>query len=393
MLLINKKGMEAGFLVALIITIVGGLLVGGVVMRFMSNTTDKEAENLCHDSIALRAKTAITHEGTFDREVIKSVPVLCKTIDKKITGDREEIKEQFAYKIARCWWMFGEGRYEELLHSSKVQFLPSLFGFDNTENKCFVCYNLMIDEKDVIIPVWEMQEYMDNHNYPGSNITYMQYIQTYGGPGKIVFGTPLIHSQTGYGISMMPKLEAGSSFWGSAGKVLAGAVIVAGVVCAVAAPCAAAVMSAVGLGGAATGTTSVAAGGTAAAAGSTAVIAGTTTTVAGTTAALSTGGIFIPLSAATEVVAAGTAVGTTAAAAGGVAAGTAAAGTAAAGTATTGLISVKTAVLAGSAGMGVSTVGVNNIIALLSERDFSIVSVLPSRLAQEQCGSGDLAGE
>jgi len=377
---LTKKGMEAGFLVALIITIVGGLLVGGVVMRFMSNTTDKEAENLCHDSVALRAKTAITHDGILDKEVIKSIPALCKTIDKKITGDREEIKEQIAHKMARCWWMFGEGRYEELLDSSQFSLLPSLFSFDRSKSKCFVCYNIMIDEKNINpIPVWEMQEYMDTHNYPGSNITYMQYIQSYGGPGKIVFGTPLIYPQTGYGISMMPKLEKGSSFWGSAAKVLAGAVIVVGVVCAATAPCAAAIMSAVGFGTAAGATT--AAAGTVAA-GSTAVIAGTTTTAAGTTAALSTGGIFIPLSAATATTAGGVA-----------AAGTAATTTAAAGTATAATLSVKTAVIAGSAGVGVSANGINNLIALLSDREFSIISVLPTILAQEQCGSKDLAGE
>jgi len=381
----TKKGMEAGFLVALIITIVGGMIVGGVVMRFMSTATDKEAENLCHDSIALRARTAITSEGKFIAADVKTVPVLCKTIDKKIDGDREQLKEQISYKIARCWWMFGEGRYEELLRDSDISLLPSLFKFDSSKNKCFVCYNLLINEKDFTpIPVWEMQEYMDQHKYPGSNITYMQYIQNYGGPGKIVFGTSTIEPQKAYGISMMPKNKVGSSFWGSAGKVLIGAVIVAGVVCALAAPCAAAVMSAAGLGGAATAGTAAAAGTTAAAVGSTTVVAGTTTTVAGTTAALSTGGIFIPLGAASEVVAAGTAA---------TAVGTTAAGTTAAGTVTAATISVKTAVITGSAGVGVSASGINNLIALLAEREFSIVSVLPSRLAQEQCGSGDLAGE
>ncbi len=225
MLLRYKKGMEAGFLVALIITILGGLIIGGVVIRFMSNATDKEAENLCHDSVALRAKTGITHEGTFDREVVKMVPALCKTLDQKIDGEREELKEKIAYKIARCWWMFGEGRYEELLDSSEIAALPSVLSFDKLKNDCFVCYNFMIDEKEIAsggIPSWEMVEYLSTHNHPLYSVTYLDYIQTYAGPGKIIFGVEEFLPGTGYGISMMPKNSQGEDMWVSATKLYVG---------------------------------------------------------------------------------------------------------------------------------------------------------------------------
>ncbi|MBI4983365.1 hypothetical protein HZC32_01870, partial [Candidatus Woesearchaeota archaeon] len=42
----EKKGMEAGMLVAIIITLVSFVLIGGTVAKFMSSADDKEAEIL-----------------------------------------------------------------------------------------------------------------------------------------------------------------------------------------------------------------------------------------------------------------------------------------------------------------------------------------------------------
>ncbi|MFH0701883.1 MAG: hypothetical protein V2A62_05620 [Candidatus Woesearchaeota archaeon] len=337
----KKKSMEAGFLVALIITIFGGILVGGVVMRFMSTASDKEAENLCHDTVVLRAKTGITSEGTFVSAQVKAVPALCKTIDKKIKGDREEIKEQFAYKMARCWWMFGEGRYEELLDSSQIKFLPSVFGMDNNKNKCFVCYNLMVDQNNIDgIPIsgQEMQSYMQEHNYPNSNVTYLQYIQSYGGPGKIIFAAPYILPRESYGLSMVPKMKNDKvGFWWGVGKVVVGAVVVVGVVAGTACVLATA--------------------GTCAAVLSAVVIAGST--AGGTTAAVATAG-------ATAVSVSASAVTT--------------------------LGVTGTAIVGGSAVLAAKS-GYTNIVSnLFTEREFSFIAVTFSRDAEKNCGSGDLAG-
>lgn len=232
-----NKGMAAGTLVAMIITLAAFMLIASVIMNFVGQADEKEAELLCHDSIALRAATQINQKGEFVEAEVKSIPVLCKTIDKKVSGSREEIKQEIANKIARCWWMFGEGRYEELLHGSSVTALPSLFKFQETENKCFNCYALIIGNIDGgPISSDELMNYFVNTKYPKlENITYLQYLQSYGGPGRLVYvpmdekGNALpIQSNTVYAISMAPKLKGDNSGWAGAAKItgaLGGAVV------------------------------------------------------------------------------------------------------------------------------------------------------------------------
>ncbi len=235
----SRKGMEAGFLVALIITIASFMLIAGVVMRFMSSAEDKEAEILCHDSILLRAQSAVNIGGPLVDAEIKVIPSLCKTIDKKIKGDREEIMEQMAQKIARCWWMFGEGRFEEILHGQTINVLPSLLGVDNQPNKCFNCYNIMVDQDEIKegpILYSEFIDYMWTHSPPNVNksVNYLQYIQSYGGPGmfvNIVEGS--IKPGHAYTVSILPKTKDDEQInwmkW--VGFAAVGGTVVVGIAC------------------------------------------------------------------------------------------------------------------------------------------------------------------
>lgn len=281
--------MDPGFLVGLIITLVAFVLISTTIYRFASTVEGKEAEILCHDSIAMRAATALqintgSKADSTDTDLIqaslKTAPVLCKTIDVKIKGDREEIKRQIAEKIIRCWWMFGEGRYGEALGENEIDFLPGTLAVHNQPNECFNCYNLMIeqekipppenwkgDEKDVPIKSDELMDYLWTH-YPTKAITrctpldekkcgicprdeedcskincqdkegdycivcsedndckdygtdlkcekgycnklakvsYLKYIQDYGGPGMFIGITDGIKAQHAYSVSILPK--------------------------------------------------------------------------------------------------------------------------------------------------------------------------------------------
>lgn len=244
--------MEASFLVVIIITLVAFFIISTVIYRFLAKAEEKEAEILCHDSIAMRASTALqinmgkeADDSDFDliQATLKTAPVLCKTIDKKVKGDKQEVMKAVADKIARCWWMFGEGRYEEILQGGEFHFAPAILGMDNEENKCFNCYNLMIDEDDIeggSIAYSELVDYMWNTPYLKrvykckegegckectinadcgegvechkghcdqiQSINYFQYIQSYGGPGmfvNIVEGS--IQPRHAYAVSMLPK--------------------------------------------------------------------------------------------------------------------------------------------------------------------------------------------
>ncbi|PIZ51465.1 hypothetical protein COY27_03680 [Candidatus Woesearchaeota archaeon CG_4_10_14_0_2_um_filter_33_13] len=263
---LNKKGMTASFLVGLIITIVSFMIIANVIFQFLGSAEDKEAELLCHDSLALRASTTIQLNQGKDQDWhdllsgnVKMSPVLCKTIDIKLKGTREEIKRAFAEKIARCWWMFGEGRYEEILDTGDLNVAPFFLGVHNEPNQCFNCYNIMIDQDEIVgddevkcatedcpISPQELLRFMwdksplkarvECNNKTDKNcvfcnidkecnsnggdlkcidhicekdidINYLQYIQSYGGPGMFIniIEEEGLQARHAYSISILPK--------------------------------------------------------------------------------------------------------------------------------------------------------------------------------------------
>ncbi len=336
----------------LIITIISFMLIAGTVARFLSDADEKEAEVLCQSSIGLRARTAIQvnaeDDDDFDfvRAQLKAVPPLCKTIDKKVSGDREHIKKQIADKMARCWWMFGEGRYEEILKSSSLEVLPLVFGFEDTEKECFNCYTLLIDEEEIAggpIAGEEMVRYLSTTKYPraGKDLTYLQYIQSFGGSGRVVFPAPHIEPGQAYSITFAPKnkeIPDGTGLKGLIQGVGGGTVAVAG-----------------------------------------AIVLGVTVT--GIVCVLSAGGCLVPLagligeSAAITAAAAGETV------------------VVSAGYLGAAKIAAGSALVAGS-GAYVSRAGYKNAVAAFyDERDISSIYFDFAQSAQEKCGGKDIAGE
>ena len=216
----------------------------------LAQADEKQAEVICQESIAARATFALqvnTKESGASKLMearVKTIPPLCKTIDKKIQGSREEIKKKIADKLARCWRMFGEGRYEEILHGSDLYLAPIIFGMDNEPGKCFNCYNLLIDQDEIQggpINTAEFMDYLWTQPYVKKalscegaecisctknsdcvsgaqceqgqcqiiqSLNYIQYIQQYGGPGMLVsIVDESIKPHQGYSISILPKIK------------------------------------------------------------------------------------------------------------------------------------------------------------------------------------------
>src|SRR3989338_5196085 len=138
----DKKGLAVSQLVVIMISLASFILLAYALREQISNADSREAEVLCHSSISLRANAQFSVGG----EDVKLTPVLCKTIDKKVEGNREEIKEQLATMMARCWWMFNEGRVEEAL--SNAQLSRAVLGIPDA-NDCFLCYAAPIDEEEI----------------------------------------------------------------------------------------------------------------------------------------------------------------------------------------------------------------------------------------------------
>lgn len=224
----SKRGDAAAFIVGTMITLIAFFLIAGMLVRFTAKTNDREAELLCQNSIALRARSAL-QIGKLAGIEAKLVPPLCRTIDKKVSGSREQILRQIADKMAACWWMFGEGRYEDLLSNFGTKgFLKVLSYEDSGPNQCFNCYTILVDEDEIKggpINADEINEFLLNNKYSRANASYLEYIQSYGGPGRVVFTAPQIFPRQAYTISMMPKNVDGSTFWTGILKVGGAALI------------------------------------------------------------------------------------------------------------------------------------------------------------------------
>ena len=218
----SKKGLGMEFIITTSLVLISFFLIAGLFGRFTSKTSDLEAELLCQNSITQRARTALNVDWdvggvSLFRSQVKSIPTICRTIDKKVSGTKEQILRQVADNMARCWWMFGEGRYEDILDSADASLFPEVFGLDDFgPNQCFNCYAILVDQEEIdggSITGEELDEYLSKNIYAKVNKTYSDYIQGYKGPGRIIITVPEIQPRQAYAISMMPKKQGESTFW------------------------------------------------------------------------------------------------------------------------------------------------------------------------------------
>jgi len=224
----NKKSMSFNFLVSAIIVLVAFVIISGILTTFVLKSNDKEAEKACQSSVALRAATALS---IGDGAEIRSVPILCKTIDKKIQGTKDEVKRQFADNMVKCWEMFGEGKYDKNIFDNLAVFGGS--------NRCFMCYTLMVDEssdfkKGDKITADEFKDYLINTEHPKlKGVTYLNYFQSTGGRGQVlgILSNDGITPGNSYAVGY--KAKATKCSWceyiavGSAGATVVGLVILA----------------------------------------------------------------------------------------------------------------------------------------------------------------------
>lgn len=214
----TKKGMSASFLVGIIITLAAFMIIAIAIKGFMEKAEPKEAEMACQGSVALRAAAAIGGEVE-----VKLAPVLCKTIDKKIEGDKEEIKRQLADLMARCWWMFNAGRTQDLFAN-----IPGLGG----KNKGFVCYTAIVEENKDFKEgdsIKDFDEFLRETDHPKlKDVTYLKYFQYEGGgPGRVLMFLPNgeIKPDHAFEIAFIEKRGEANAWMG---KLLTGAGAVAG---------------------------------------------------------------------------------------------------------------------------------------------------------------------
>ncbi|MBT4445840.1 hypothetical protein HOA92_04335 [archaeon] len=201
----GKKAIGNAVVISLILTLLSFGLLAITISKAIAEGDDLALETACRQSINIRASTVLWAKSTFlEKEAqLNLVPPLCTTIDKRLEGSKEEVIEEIADLSARCWWMFAEGRYDEILSGNEDK-IGQMMGMTKGENDCFICYSLLMDEDDfegeTSIPGNEIMDFMFENEYGkvGEGVTYFDYIQEFGGPGRFY---SLATSENGSGIN------------------------------------------------------------------------------------------------------------------------------------------------------------------------------------------------
>jgi hypothetical protein len=231
---INKKGeIAVGRFLMLLLIISSGVIILLAISSVQKDQNDYQKEALCRASIITRGKMSMPINAGIASIDLKIQPPLCSTREVEITGNREEIMSQMAYYLSRCYWMFGEGRFEQIFHGNTVHHLPALFGTNEHKNKCFTCYNAVVNEGNFEpISPKEFTEYLKNNKHGPSEMKYADYLENTG-EGTLFIMLESIAPNTAYAVEFLPKMKPLEST-STLGWIIGAVAVVAGVTCVIA---------------------------------------------------------------------------------------------------------------------------------------------------------------
>jgi hypothetical protein len=206
----NKKGAMSWKLMTIILTIISFMLISYAYYQAGQSADEKKLETICKSTVALAAKNAISIDGLLIPKLELMAKPLCKTIDINIDDgkDEEKVKRKIADKMAKCWEMFGEGRYEGLLKNGDADTFKKfqeMLGIPG-DNGCFVCYVITLDtDSGIDISNSNFARFLRSNEHPVIKKSYLNYFQSYGGPGSVVILPERIQSGNAYGLVFMSK--------------------------------------------------------------------------------------------------------------------------------------------------------------------------------------------
>lgn len=164
-LLLNKRG-AAGFLIVIIISIVGGMVALYISNYAIAKTEQSKADEICRAAVAIRAQATLRFLGT----ELHLYPLQCKanneiTIDAKGKTNAQVLSEIMNYAV-RAWGIFGSGSYVRL---------DNIYLGVSGGNACFRYYNIKITGLQSKISTVEINHFLNERNVSKTNQTYYNY--------------------------------------------------------------------------------------------------------------------------------------------------------------------------------------------------------------------------
>lgn len=153
----NKKGaLEMKTIIKIALITLAFIIIIGLFSRLFAQTSGKSSEELCHTYNTLTSiggKTAEFAKGA------RAVPIACQNLDlfgvptKEYPQDTQGAMTQIGDLAARCWWMWLEGVDGK-----------NVIGAGTSRRKCFICYNLYLDEK-ISFQSGDLDYFFDTQSY------------------------------------------------------------------------------------------------------------------------------------------------------------------------------------------------------------------------------------
>ncbi len=226
----DKRGLEKEFIVGAIIAIVGFGLIFATYSKAGERISENSPEAVCRFSVVTRAATTVNVEKSVFEKKIKTLPLVCRTQDKTLKGDKEKVAKQIVDHMARCKYEFADGQYANIFLKTEV---------GGKADYCFPCFNIVIEGKDFdAISFEELKETLlkEKNKQITGDLSYAEYLTGYNkAPGRVQIFPQKIENKHTYTIYYSdPKSEVTVNYaqaaitYGSAGAglgLLAGSVL------------------------------------------------------------------------------------------------------------------------------------------------------------------------
>ena len=132
----NKKGMEAYYLVGLLLVIAGLIVIIFIYNSIKSGIESGTDSEVCRQSVL--ASTVSKYFGLGN-------PLLnlkCKTKSRFLEGDKDKVKEEITKDIYDCSYQYMDGKVDFISSWENIglaDFINDYFG-DVKPHQCFICY-------------------------------------------------------------------------------------------------------------------------------------------------------------------------------------------------------------------------------------------------------------
>lgn len=189
----NKRGESlAPSTIATLTLTIAAFIIAALFLLLFLDLDNLSQREVCHLSVLTRATSPDALE--------RLAPLKCETqkiclsmggncekqfgegenIAKIMVNSREEIEREIAYEMYDCWSMMGQGKLD-IFGGKKSGFATSLDPsrvFGEAKTTCLMCSRIALSkeilENEELMESIDVNTYMETHQVPGSELTYLQ---------------------------------------------------------------------------------------------------------------------------------------------------------------------------------------------------------------------------